>query len=123
MPDLIPPHGGLERPVNRIVPEERRREFIAEAQELPAFPVSDADASSVYRIGDGALSPLTGPMVREVYERVLRDMVIMAGGRRYAWTIPIALPAARETAAGLKPGRRVRPVSYTHLTLPTIYSV
>ena len=117
MPDLIAPHGGLERPVNRIVPEERRQEFIAEAADLPAFPVSEADQSSVYRIADGALSPLTGPMVKAVYDQVLREMVITAGGRRYAWSIPIALPATAETAGRLKAGRRARLVNPSGQTI------
>ena len=66
MPDLIPPHGGVAEPINRTVTE------------LPApgtspIPVSDADLSTLYRIADGGLSPLTGPMTREEYDRVLDD--------------------------------------------------
>ena len=36
--------------------------FKAEAAALPKVPVSAADLSTVYRFGDGTLSPLTGPM-------------------------------------------------------------
>ena len=58
MSDLIPPHGGLDQPVDRTVPADRVPSFRSEAAKLPRLPVSDADLSSVYRFGDGALSPL-----------------------------------------------------------------
>ena len=38
--------------------------------------MSAADLSTVYRLGDGTLSPLTGPMTSEVYNRVLDEAVI-----------------------------------------------
>jgi sulfate adenylyltransferase len=111
MPDLIPPHGGLTSPVNRTVSPDREAEFRKEIAALPAFPVSDADLSSVYRIGDGGLSPLAGPMVKEVYDRVLRDVNIVVNGKKYAWSIPISLPATKDVAATLKPGKRVKLVN------------
>lgn len=108
MPDLIPPHGGLTEPVNRTVPADRVQEFSKEVASLRSLPVSDADLSSVYRIGDGGLSPLTGPMVKAVYEQVLRDVNMDHGGRKYAWSIPISLPVTRDLASTLKVGQRVR---------------
>ncbi len=108
MADLIPPHGGVAAPLNRTVPKERQVDFAKEAAGLPAFPVSDADLSSVYRIGDGGLSPLTGPMNKAEYDRVLKDGCIERGGKKYAWTIPISLPATKQVAAGLKSGQKVR---------------
>ncbi|HOW70985.1 MAG TPA: sulfate adenylyltransferase [Phycisphaerae bacterium] len=108
MVDLISPHGGLSRPVNRTVRTDRQAEFRKEMDALPAMPVSDADLSSVYRIGDGGLSPLVGPMTKEVYDQVIRDAHIDSGGRKYAWTIPISLPVAKDVAASFKVGRRVR---------------
>ncbi|MDM8007075.1 MAG: sulfate adenylyltransferase [Phycisphaerae bacterium] len=108
MPDLIPPHGGLTEPVNRTVPADRVQEFSKEVASLRSLPVSDADLSSVYRIGDGGLSPLTGPMVKAVYEQVLRDVNMDHGGRKYAWAIPISLPVTKDLASTLKLGQRVR---------------
>ncbi|MDZ4688314.1 MAG: sulfate adenylyltransferase, partial [Planctomycetaceae bacterium] len=67
MADLIPPHGGLTEPVCRTVPEAEIAAFKAEAATLPQVPVSAADLSSVFRFGDGTLSPLTGPMNSETY--------------------------------------------------------
>lgn len=78
---------------------------------MPALPVSDADLSSVYRIGDGGLSPLTGPMVKYVYDQVLRDANIDANGGKYAWTIPISLPVDKAQASSLRPGKKVRLVN------------
>jgi len=111
MVGLVPPHGGLDRPVNRTVPAECISEFRSQIESLPALPVSDADLSSVYRIGDGGLSPLTGPMVKAVYDQVLRDANIDSLGRKYAWAIPISLPVDRDLAWSLKAGHKVRLVN------------
>ena len=81
--------------------------FVAHAKTLTQVPVSDADLSTVYRLGDGGLSPLTGPMDSKTYHRVLEESVIEHQGKLYAWTIPIALPVTAELAARLKPGQEV----------------
>jgi len=107
MPDLICPHGGLSEPVNRTVPAAEVAEFEARARKLPQVPVSDADLSTVYRFGDGGLSPLEGPMGRAAYERVLDESVIERGGKLYAWTIPLSLPVTADLAAKLGPGQEV----------------
>jgi sulfate adenylyltransferase len=99
MPDLIPPHGGLTEPVNRT-----RADVGTHARKVT---LSDADLSSLYRIGDGGLSPLTGPMTREEWDRVLDEEVIVRGGKKYAWSIPIAFPVDESTAKGLKVGETV----------------
>jgi len=99
MPDLIPPHGGLTEPINRIVAE------------LPKFTksiaLSDADLSSLYRFGDGGLSPLTGPMTGAEWNKVLDEEVIEHNGKKYAWTIPIAFPITDAEAASIKVGETV----------------
>jgi sulfate adenylyltransferase len=107
MPDLVPPHGGLTEPVSCTVAPSGARAFLAEAERLTKVPVSDADLSSVYRFGDGALSPLAGPMDEPTYHRVLDESVIEREGRRYAWTIPIALPVTRMLARALGRGQTV----------------
>jgi sulfate adenylyltransferase len=66
--------------------------------------VSRADLSTVYRIADGALSPLIGPMRREAWQRALDEKVVLSGGRRYVWGIPLALPVSDEEARSLEPG-------------------
>jgi sulfate adenylyltransferase len=107
MADLIAPHGGLSEPVDRTVPESQRQQFLADAQKLPRLPVSSADLSTVYRIADGTLSPLTGPMDSKTYNRVLEEAVVERNGKKYAWTIPLAFPVASELAKTLSPGQTV----------------
>src|SRR5712692_5530892 len=107
MQDLIRPHGGVREPVNRTVPIEEQAEFRKQAGSLRRVPVSDADLSSLYRLGDGGLSPLTGPMDRDTFDRVLNDEVIVRDGKAYAWTIPISFPVERSLADSLKRGETV----------------
>ncbi len=108
MADLIPPHGGLTEPVCCTVPAAEVEAFKkAAAAALPKVPVSDADLSTVYRFGDGVLSPLTGPMDSATYNRVLDESVIEHNGKLYAWTIPLALPITEALAKTLEPGQTV----------------
>lgn len=105
MADLIAPHGGLSEPVCRTVAADEIQGFLARAETLVKLPVSDADLSTVYRFGDGGLSPLAGPMDRAAYDRVLKESVIEHQGKLYAWTIPLSLPVTAELAGRLKPGQ------------------
>ena len=108
MQDLIAPHGGLSEPVDCTVPDPEVAEFKNRAASLKRVPVSDADLSSLYRLGDGGLSPLSGPMDRETFDRVLDEEVILLKGKAYAWTIPISLSvkwwitSSRKFGAGRK---------------------
>jgi sulfate adenylyltransferase len=97
MKDLIVPHGGVPTPVSRTVAT------------LPAITttpiaVSDADLSTLYRIADGALSPLTGPMTKAEYTQVMEEEVVVRGGKKYAWTIPLAFPVDEALAKTLQTG-------------------
>lgn len=115
MPDLIPPHGGLTEPVHLIVPSDQSAGFLRgnihdgrSVDDLPRLTVSKADLATVYRIADGGLSPLTGPMTQEEWNRVLDDEVIIRDGKKYAWTIPLALPVstADTDKQGIMPGHK-----------------
>ncbi|MBM81796.1 MAG: sulfate adenylyltransferase [Planctomycetaceae bacterium] len=107
MSGLIAPHGGLEQPVCCTVPADEVADFQAAAADLPKVPVSAADLSSVYRFGDGTLSPLTGPMNSEVYNRVLDESTVDSNGQAYAWTIPISFPVTSDLASNLSAGQKV----------------
>ena len=107
MADLIVPHGGLSEPVCRTVSAADIDAFKVEAAGLTKVPVSAADLSTVYRLGDGTLSPLTGPMNSETYHHVLDESVIIHHGNKYAWTIPLAFPVTGEMAKTLKEGQKV----------------
>ncbi len=107
MSELIAPHGGLKEPVCCTVAAGEVEAFKKAAAELPKVPVSDADLSTVYRFGDGVLSPLTGPMDKATFDRVLDESVIEHDGKLYAWTIPLSFPVTAELAATLKKGQTV----------------
>lgn len=102
---LVPVHGGLAAPVDRILPWSRKNALLGEAQHLAKIAVSDADLSLVYRIADGTLSPLTGFMDEATYNRVLDHKNIQVQGKDYAWAIPMSLPVTEAEAAALKPGQ------------------
>jgi sulfate adenylyltransferase len=105
--DLIPPHAGLSRPINRQVPVDEITDFMARVAPWKRVPVSDADLASLGRMGDGGLSPLTGPMDRATYYLVLSDEVLIHNGQPYAWTIPISFPVDEALAGSLKAGETV----------------
>jgi sulfate adenylyltransferase len=107
MADLVGVHGGLKEPVNRTVPAEQLDSFKAAAASLAKVPVSDADLSTVYRFGDGALSPLVGPMDSAAFDQVLERGYIIHEGEKYAWTIPLSLPVTSDLAAKLSTGQQV----------------
>lgn len=107
MSDLVLFHGGLKEPICRTIATENVTDFLKKAETLVKIPVSDADLSTVYRWGDGALSPLSGPMDSETFYRVLDDAVIEYNGKKYAWTIPLSLPISEECANSLKIGQEV----------------
>ncbi len=107
MPDLVPVHGGLDAPVVRMVPLSRRQQFLSEAQSLPKIEVSRADLSTIYRIADGTLSPLTGPMDETTWHHVLDHSAIDFGFRRYAWTAPISFPVSDAEAKKIRVGHSV----------------
>jgi len=120
MQDLIPPHGGLPEPVDRLVPPAEAEDFRKRVASLKKIPVNDADLSSLYRIGDGGLSPLIGPMDRATVNRVLDEEVLQHGGKAYAWTIPIVFPAERTLAGSLKAGETVALVNGRGETVGTL---
>lgn len=97
MPDLIALHGGVAEPVNLTV-------YDVTAPFSAPILVSDADLAVLCRIADGALSPLTGPMGKAEFDRVLEEEVIVRGGKKYAWTIPLALPVGEDVAKKLTTG-------------------
>jgi sulfate adenylyltransferase len=97
----------LTEPVCRTVEADAVEELLARAKRMTQVPVSEADVSTVYRLGDGGLSPLVGPMDSAAYDRVLEESVIERDGKLYAWTIPIALPVTSELAGRLSSGKEV----------------
>ena len=105
--DLVPVHGGLDAPVDLTTPLSGRKALLAEAEALPSVVVTRADLSTVYRLADGALSPLTGPMRAEAWNLALDEKVVLSNGARHAWTIPLAFPLTDAEAGAVRPGASV----------------
>lgn len=103
---VLPAHGGSAL-VKRIIPELERTALIERALSLKSYTISNADLSVFYRIADGALSPLEGPMSEAEFNRVLDEEVIERNGEKYAWTIPLAFPIAKAQARQFQVGETV----------------
>lgn len=88
----LPPHGGLEKLEKRLVSADKAKELKTVNAKAPRVLVRAADLSAVRRWGDGALTPLEGPMTKEVFDTVLDEERILVGGKSYAWGIPLSLP-------------------------------
>ena len=95
-----PVHGGLDSPVNRI-------DSAAVQEGLATICVNEVDRTTLYRIADGTLSPLTGPMGKADYDSVLGQGCIERGGKNWAWTIPIILPVSDAEAGACTAGAKV----------------
>jgi sulfate adenylyltransferase len=95
--DAIAPHGGVL--VERTADEATRRELArrVDAGELPEIRLNIRELSDLELIACGALSPLTGFMGREDYERVVAEGRLASG---LPWTIPVTLSTRTEVAPG-----------------------
>jgi sulfate adenylyltransferase len=98
----IAPHGG--ELIDRVVPEEERRERAIEAAELPRVPLGPRTLSDLQMISTGVFSPLEGFMLRDEYESVVEDMRLGSG---LAWSLPITLSADEEQANELSEGSEI----------------
>jgi sulfate adenylyltransferase len=103
----VPVHGGLSTPVDRVIPISQRTAFLKEASELPSVEITAADLSTVYRISDGTLSPIEGPMGEAEWHKVLDESCIERGGEKYAWTIPLSFPISDVEAESVESGGSV----------------
>jgi sulfate adenylyltransferase len=92
----IAPHGGDL--VDRVVPEEERRERSMEAAELQKVPLSARALSDLQMISTGVFSPLEGFMLRAEYEGVVEDMRLDGG---LAWSLPVILSTDEKKASEL----------------------
>jgi sulfate adenylyltransferase len=81
---LIRPHGG------ELV--DRTRERPEGVDELEAVRLTSREASDLDMLASGALSPLTGFMGSDDYERVVEEMRLANG---LAWALPVCLAVER----------------------------
>jgi sulfate adenylyltransferase len=99
---VVAPHGGDL--VDRVVPEEERRERSEEAAGLPKVPLGPRALSDLQMISTGVFSPLGGFMLREDYEGVVENMRLGSG---LAWSMPITLSVEEGQADTLAEGTEV----------------
>lgn len=100
------PHGGCGL-INRIVPEPEKQSFLNALKDARVYQISDADLSVFYRMADGVLSPLEGPMNSGEFNQALDDEIIVRNGEKYAWTIPLAFPVSKIDADSFQQGETV----------------
>ncbi|MCA9002458.1 MAG: sulfate adenylyltransferase, partial [Planctomycetes bacterium] len=100
-PRLSYVHGGLDQPVYRFDHSAAAR------TDLESITVQAVHRTILYRIADGTLSPLTGPMGISDCESVLDRKTIERDGVQWAWTIPIILPVTDGEAQNCTPGATV----------------
>ncbi|MFT5079586.1 MAG: sulfate adenylyltransferase, partial [Planctomycetota bacterium] len=96
-----PVHGGLDSLVNRIVPASDAWAGLAKVA------VNDTDMTTLYRIADGTLSPITGPMGSADMGTVLAGCSIERDGKSWAWGIPTILPVTDAEAAAMSAGDEI----------------
>ena len=98
----IAPHGGDL--INRVLRGEVRKAVWEKAQELPKVSLTPMGLSDLELMATGAFSPLKGFMLREDYERVVREMRLASG---LLWSIPVTLPVDGSFADSLREGQEV----------------
>jgi sulfate adenylyltransferase len=93
------PHGG--KLVNQLTPENRKKDTVAEAEELFRINVSHDLKVDFENIAFGLYSPLEGPLTQNDY------LTVLAKGRLtndLPWTIPILLDVSEKDSAGFSEG-------------------
>ena len=96
------PHGG--KLVNRILQGEEREAARARAKDFKKIALTDVGISDLEMIANGAMSPLKGFMGRDDYQSVISNMRLKNG---QIWSLPVALPVAKELASSIKAGEQV----------------
>ena len=111
----IAPHGG--ELIDRVVPEEERRERSMEAAELPKVPLSLRAQSDLQMISTGVFSPLEGFMLRDEYESVVEDMRLKDG---LAWSLPVTVSVDEGQARELSENSEIALVDGTGEPIATM---
>ncbi len=99
---MLPPHGGTL--VDRLVPEKGRPRIREEASELLPVPVSDELRKDLECIAYGIFSPLTGPLVSNDYQSVLKRGRLQ---NDLPWTFPLVLDVSEDVTSEVKEGEDV----------------
>jgi sulfate adenylyltransferase len=88
----------------QLLSPNQREVALEEAASLPRIVLSPLSISDVELLAIGAVSPLTGFLTHDDYERVVSEMRLTNG---QVWSIPLTLPADREFADSIKTSQRI----------------
>jgi len=100
--DVIRPHGGVL--VDRVLRGEIREAVQERAEQMVKIPLDHMGLSDLELIATGALSPLTGFMLRADYDRCVEEMRLTNG---LVWSIPITLSVEQDQADRIAEGQEV----------------
>lgn len=95
--DVAPPHGG--QLINRLLRGQMREAVRDRAESLQKINLNPMNLSDLELIATGAMSPLTGFMSQNDYERVVAEMRL---SNNLLWSIPVTLPVDEKTAASIE---------------------
>jgi len=109
-PALIKPHGGDL--VNLEVSADEASALLEEAEGLTRINLLPHQAADVEMMAVGAMSPLTGFMVRADYQSVVESMYLSNG---VLWPLPVTLSVDDDVAARIDEGDRILLTSDTGL--------
>lgn len=98
----IAPHGGTL--INRVLTGSARDEAASKAGSLKTINIDERTASDIEIIGVGAVSPLTGFMNPDDYNKVVQEMHLANG---LPWSIPVTLGVSADQASGINEGDKV----------------
>lgn len=99
----IQPHGG--ELINRFLIGKEREEALARAQKLKGLQIKSlVNLSDLELLAVGAMSPLTGFMIKEDYVRVVQEMRLRSG---LVWTIPVTLVVSEDQVASIREGEDI----------------
>ena len=101
--DITAAHGGTL--INRIVTDEQKTKFLAQADSLPSVQLDQRATSDLVMIAIGGFSPISGFMNKADYQGVV-DNMRMADGT--VWSVPVTLSVTPEVAEPLKEGSLIR---------------
>lgn len=99
---MISPHGG--ELIERVMPDSKREKILAEINDFYQFKITSEQYQDVENIAYGVFSPITGFLMKDEYEFVLKNSRLSDDNY---WTIPILLDIPDKDAESINPGASV----------------
>jgi sulfate adenylyltransferase len=100
--DVIRPHGGTL--VDRVLRGEMREAVKERAAQMVKVPLGPMGLSDLELISNGALSPLTGFMLKADYDRCVEEMRLTNG---LIWSVPVTLAVEDDLAGQIDEGQEI----------------